>query len=297
MSEITVLGLGKMGSALARALLNDSWKVTVWNRTESKAKPLIEAGAELADNPASAILTSPVFIVCVLNYDIAQKILSQVEVRESLPGKVMIQLSSGTPREAHESKAWINRHQAEYLDGEIMVYPELIGKPDGEILIAGDETEFKRCEPLLKSLADNITYLGEEIGAPLAYGWAMGSVLWGALLGALHGARICEVEGLAIDQFAQRLNKRDMDTINGAVQDILNRIKEDRYDESQGTLNVAADAAERLLQHAYEAKINTDFPHYAATTLKKGIDAGLGHEDMAAFIKILRGSAENPDGQ
>ena len=289
MSDITVIGLGKMGSALARALLDDGWQVTVWNRTKSKGERLVKAGAEMPHNPASAIKASPVFIVCVMNYAVTQEILSKADVMDSLPGKVMIQLSSGTPREAHESEAWINRHEAEYLDGEIMVYPNLIGKPEGDILIAGNEKIYQACEPLLKSLAGNISYLGEEISAPLAYGWAMGSVLWGALLGALHGARICEVEGLTMDQFTERLIKSDMDTIIGAIEDILNRIKEGRFDHSQGTLNVAADGAERLLQHAYEANLNTDFPKYAATTLKKAIDAGLGDEDMAAFIKVLRG--------
>ncbi len=291
MSDITVIGLGNMGTALAQALLDDGWEVTVWNRTKSKAEPLIEAGASLANNPATAIQASPVFIVCVMNYDVTQKILSQPNVQEALNGKVMIQLSSGTPVEARESEVWIKGHQAAYLDGEIMVYPDQIGKQDADILVAGDQDIYQQCEDLLYALAGNIVYLGENISAPLAYGWAMGSVLWGSLLGALHGARICEVEGLAVDQFAERLIKSDMETISGAIQDVLKRINEERFGESQGSLNVAADGAERLLKHAHEAGINADFPKYAATTLRQAIEAGLGDEDMAAFIKVLRDRA------
>ena len=44
MSDVTVIGLGAMGAALARTLLN-TYQVTVWNRTAAKAEPLVEAGA------------------------------------------------------------------------------------------------------------------------------------------------------------------------------------------------------------------------------------------------------------
>jgi 3-hydroxyisobutyrate dehydrogenase-like beta-hydroxyacid dehydrogenase len=45
MSEITVIGLGNMGSALARALLESGCAVTVWNRSLQKAAPLADNGA------------------------------------------------------------------------------------------------------------------------------------------------------------------------------------------------------------------------------------------------------------
>ncbi len=42
MSEITVISLGVMGSALAQTLLQPGYKVTVWNRTPSKAADLAD---------------------------------------------------------------------------------------------------------------------------------------------------------------------------------------------------------------------------------------------------------------
>jgi 3-hydroxyisobutyrate dehydrogenase-like beta-hydroxyacid dehydrogenase len=40
--EVSVIGLGAMGSAIARLLLESGARVTVWNRTEAKAEPLIQ---------------------------------------------------------------------------------------------------------------------------------------------------------------------------------------------------------------------------------------------------------------
>ena len=45
MSDVSVVGLGAMGSALARALMRAGHRVTVWNRTASKAEALVREGA------------------------------------------------------------------------------------------------------------------------------------------------------------------------------------------------------------------------------------------------------------
>ena len=57
-SEISVIGLGTMGAALARTLLQNGYRVTVWNRTSAKAEPLVRDGAVLAPSAASAVSAS-----------------------------------------------------------------------------------------------------------------------------------------------------------------------------------------------------------------------------------------------
>src|SRR5258707_5237964 len=53
--DIGFIGLGAMGSAVATNLVNKSGHaVTVWNRTEAKAEPLVAAGAKLAQTPKEA---------------------------------------------------------------------------------------------------------------------------------------------------------------------------------------------------------------------------------------------------
>jgi len=51
-SAVTVLGLGSMGTAQARALLNRGHRVTIWNRTKAKTAHLVAGGARLARSPA-----------------------------------------------------------------------------------------------------------------------------------------------------------------------------------------------------------------------------------------------------
>ena len=95
--RLSVIGLGRMGSALATILLEDHYKVTVWNRTAAKAEPLVEAGATLAASVNEAIDGSEIIIVCLGNYDATNQIFSGCA---DLTGKTLIQLTWGTAAEA-----------------------------------------------------------------------------------------------------------------------------------------------------------------------------------------------------
>lgn len=58
--NVTFIGLGIMGQAMANNLLKNGVKVTVYNRTKSKAQSLIDGGAEWKDNPADAVADAEV---------------------------------------------------------------------------------------------------------------------------------------------------------------------------------------------------------------------------------------------
>ena len=62
MSDVAVLGLGGMGSRIARRLLDAGHAVTVWNRTPERAEPLVASGAKVASTPAEATSSSEVVL-------------------------------------------------------------------------------------------------------------------------------------------------------------------------------------------------------------------------------------------
>ncbi len=68
MTQISVIGLGVMGSTLANTLLQNGYSVTVWNRTVAKTKPL-PSGAIVASSAEEPIIASPATITCIASHE------------------------------------------------------------------------------------------------------------------------------------------------------------------------------------------------------------------------------------
>ena len=103
MSEVTVIGLGNMGSALAQVFLENGCKVTVWNRSPEKAALLVEKGALLAPDAATAVADSSVVVMCVTNPSAAQQIVHATA--SSFLGKLLVQFTTSMPQEARTGAA------------------------------------------------------------------------------------------------------------------------------------------------------------------------------------------------
>lgn len=162
-----------------------------------------------------------------------------------------------------------------------------MGTPEAALRVAGAEATFRRCGPSLRSLARGLTFVGEQVGAASALDCAALSFVFGALPGALHGARICEAEGLHVDDFGSMLGEL-APVVGGEVKQLAKRIQADRYDGSLAALRTYAAAAARLVQRTSDSRIDSGFPAYASGPFQKRVIAGLGSEDLASPIKVLR---------
>lgn len=283
MSDVSVIGLGDMGAALVRALLGKGYRVTVWNRTGAKAEPLIQRGATLAPDVAAAISASPVVIICVSDYDVTHRLLETGDVA----GRVLVQLSTGTPQEARDGEAWARERGAEYLDGAIFAMPKQVGKPDTPIYVSGAAEAFQKSKPLLRALAGNLQYTGESVGEASAWDLAFLSHVFGGFLGFLHGARIFETEGIRVDALGSLL--ADIAPVIGEMmRHASNAIQADDYSNPESSLQTSGYALDLLLKQARESGISSDFPALGASLFQKGVEAGYGLEETAALIKVLR---------
>ncbi|MBA3319825.1 MAG: NAD(P)-dependent oxidoreductase [Pyrinomonadaceae bacterium] len=290
-SVVSIIGLGAMGSALARTLLRDGHRVTVWNRTGAKAESLVRDGATLAPSVASAVGASPVVLVCVDGYKVTRSILEADEVAPLLSGRVVVDLSSGTPQDARDAEGWARERGVVYLDGAIMATPSQMGRPDTPIILSGAETAFQRSKPVLDTLAGNLMYVGESVGAAAAWDLATLSCLFGALLGFFHGARIFEAEGLSVGDYGAMI--ADISPVLGEMMkhsgDV---IQTGMFDEVQSSVKTCTRGVELFMKHAGEAGINSEFPTFGLGLFKKAMAAGYGEEEVAALIKVLRESHE-----
>lgn len=290
MREVTVIGLGLMGTALARELLRSGSRVTVWNRSIAKAAPLVSEGAVLAPSAAAAAQASGIVITCITDYRATYGVLEGRDVISSLAGKVLVQLSTGSPEDARTLEAWAKQRGIDYLDGAILATPSQMGKPESSILVSGSGSAYEKSKPLLESTAGTVSYLGEKVGWAAAMDLAFLSHLFAGLLGFYHGARICEAEGIRVADFGA-MAAVVAPAIGGMVKHDADSIQSGAYEASEATLEICAQAIELIQRHAREARINAELPAFAAALFRKGVAAGHGAESPAALIKVFRESA------
>ncbi|WP_437318114.1 NAD(P)-dependent oxidoreductase [Sorangium sp. So ce385] len=290
MRDVSIIGLGLMGCELARALLRGGFRVTVWNRTSAKAEPLVAEGAALAPSVAAAVQASAVVIVCVTDYQATYHALASEDVTSALAGKVLIQLSTGSPDEAREGEAWAKQRGIEYLDGAILAIPNQIGKPESAILVSGAESAYRKSKALLESMAGTVTYLGGQVGGASALDLAFLSYLFAGLVGFYHGARICEVEGLRVDHFGAMMAGA-APAIGGMVRRGGDAIHAGDYENPEASLEICAKSMDLLLRQARAAGIDDELPAFVAGLFRRGVAAGYGSEAPAALVKVLRAGA------
>ncbi|MBL4757678.1 MAG: NAD(P)-dependent oxidoreductase [Rhizobiales bacterium] len=287
MSDIAIVGLGAMGAALARTLIKAGRDVTVWNRSLEKMQPLVAMGAHAASNFIEALKASSRIIVCLPDYDSTAELFEQPDVLPLLAGRTIIQLSTATPKEAVISEKWFNDQGASYLDGAILCWPGNIGTPSGQIAVAGPDTVFADCQTDLEHLAGDLRNLGANIRAPATIDLAFLSRTVGIIFGSIHGALICEAEGVPVSEFTAILPAGDRAV---PLTQAINDGSFDTITAAGASVDIAGSAVTRMQQQALDAGINSELPDLLCDWVKRAQAAGYGSQETAAVIKVIRRS-------
>jgi 3-hydroxyisobutyrate dehydrogenase-like beta-hydroxyacid dehydrogenase len=280
--DVSVLGLGSMGSALARTLGNAGKSVVVWNRSRERTAPFVQQGMTVADDVAQAVAASPAVVICVDSNMVADQFLQTEPVAHVLKDRVIIQFSTSTPREAEASATWLQAQGAHYLDGAIHCGPGHIGTDDAAFLISGDVTAYESVTPLLSDLGGTITYLGSGVRAASALDLASVCEVYGRFVAVSHAALMCEAEGVSLDDLAALMPD------GGFSRRYVDVIRDGAFENPAATLRIWNSAIQRVRSQGHDAGIDTKFPDYVGDLFSGAIDEGLGDEHVMALIKVLR---------
>ena len=288
--RIAILGTGRMGSALARAFLKQGHETSVWNRTKSKCEPLAALGAQVAPSVQDAVVAAEIIVVNVNDYVTSDALLREDDTTKALRGKLLVQLTSGSPRQAREMAAWAEQNDINYLDGAIMATPNLIGAPECTILYSGPSDLFEEHKLVLDALGGNPVFVGSDVGHASALDSALLVVMWGALFGALQGVAICEAEELRLAAYMSYL-KPVLPQVDGWVIDTVKRIQEGRLTGDEATLATLDShygAFQHLLELCKERGIHPAVPEAFDALFQAAIKAGHGQDDFAVLNKFMR---------
>ncbi len=281
MTELTCIGLGLMGSALARAMLAAGHKITVWNRSPGKADALVGLGAQEALTFAEAVVASPIVLICIDNYVSTRALLEPEGVNGHLVGRTIVNLTTGTPREAEALSDWVGAQGARYLDGAILCGPNQIGTKGGEVLFSGVAEAWQIASSLLTCLAGKVRYVGQGVGDAAALDLAWLTMFYVKFIGVAHAARICGAQGIDLQAFMELFQD---DPYAGKLARI---IKDDTYDQPTATLQVWGKALARIRMQARDAGIPSAIPDFIAEYFNRAMGMGLGQQEAIAIYKTL----------
>jgi 3-hydroxyisobutyrate dehydrogenase-like beta-hydroxyacid dehydrogenase len=287
MLDVSVIGTGRMGSALATALFKAGFTTTVWNRTPAKTEPLAQLGLRVAHELKEALASADVVIVNVSDYRATFELLKDSRVASALAGKTMVQLTTGTPQEARQMASWAMQNKTGYLDGAIMSYPSGIGTPESTTFYSGSEAIFERLKPLLLALGGNPVFAGAEVGHASALDIAGLNFVTGATLGFLQGYIVCEAEGLPAEVFTGAV-KDLMPALQGMLDQISARLQNKDYVGNESTIESWRGAPRGLLEWSKDRGMDSGIARAHLELMGKAIKAGQGQADFAYLYEVLR---------
>ncbi|MFF2026028.1 NAD(P)-dependent oxidoreductase [Streptomyces sp. NPDC058171] len=286
-TPVTLIGLGPMGLVLGHALVDAGHPVTVWNRTPGKADDLVAKGAHRADSVAEAVAASPVTLLCLNDYTTSYAILDGAE--EALAGRALVNLNSGTPKEAAAAAAWAERLGIAYLDGAIMVPPTLIGKPGSVLLYSGPRDVFDQHRTALDTLGDS-RFLGTDPGLAVLYNTALLEMMYTTMNGWLHATALVGSSGVKPTEFAELafgwfvptvLNNEGF--LAGAV-----HLDDASYPGDLGTLEMNLNALDHITKTSEEQGIRADQPRLLRTIAERGVALGHAKDNYYALLEVFK---------
>ncbi|OXM46053.1 NAD(P)-dependent oxidoreductase [Amycolatopsis alba] len=270
MTTVTVLGLGPMGHALAAALTAARHPTTVWNRTPGKENGL---DATVAGTAAEAIAASPLVIVCVRDYAVAQSILDA----EALKGRTLVNLSGGSPRQARAMADWAAGNGIDYLDGVIMATTDAIGGPDAALFFSGPADVYETHRSTLAALGENARFVGDSAGRAAAFDASLQDMLWTSMSGVVHMFALAKAEGIAAADIAGEA-KALLGFFPDMIDVLAEQVGSDRYPGEYGTIGSAAATMDHVLDAIRARDLDNGVLSAARAEAQRAIDAGHGED-------------------
>jgi len=158
--KVGFIGLGAMGSGMAKNLANAGYQTLVWNRTFAKAEALAQAPLITAVHSIAelAVQVEVIFICISADADVLEVINSLLGYIK--PHTIVVDSSTISSLTAKKAAELLSSKQAHYLDSPVSGGVEGAKKGSLAMMVGGDEAILTKVTPLLNSFCARIVYMG-----------------------------------------------------------------------------------------------------------------------------------------
>ncbi|GAA4850720.1 NAD(P)-binding domain-containing protein [Paenibacillus vulneris] len=286
--SVTIIGLGPMGQAMAGVYLERGYKVTVWNRTTSKADELVLRGAVKAFTIKEALDANDLAILSLTDYDVMHAILEPAS--EYLTSKVLVNLSSDTPQKVRKAANWLTDRGASMITGGVQVPPSGIGKPDSYTYYSGPKEVFEAHQKDLEVLTGT-DYRGEDPGLAMLYYQLQMDIFWTSMLGYLHAFAVASANGITAEQFLPYASAT-LSSLPTFVKFYTPRLDAGKHPGDVDRLAMGVASVEHVVHTTEDAGIDIALPSAVLDIFKRGVEKGHAGDSFTSLIEIFMKSSD-----
>jgi 3-hydroxyisobutyrate dehydrogenase len=289
--KIAVLGLGIMGSGMARELVNKGFEVRVWNRNAAKAAPLVAAGARAGSTPADAVRDVDLALAMLADDDASRAVwLGAGGALDAMkPGAVAMESSTLTVEWVRELAREAGHRGVEFLDAPVTGTKMHAESGTLSFLVGGAAETLERVRPALAAMSGSIAHLGPSGSGALLK--LINNFMCGVQVASLAEALgMAERSGLDVRQVAAMLGAGAPGS--PLVRMIGQRMIDRAYEPNFFVPLMAKDLAYAQREFA-RAGIDLKSAEIARAPFLAAAQAGFADRDIASIVELLRGPARS----
>ena len=198
MTTVGIVGTGRMGTAMARALRTAGHEVIVYNRTRARADQCaLETGATVAPSAAAVAEQADVTLTMLADDNAVSAVYRGPDglLEGARPGTVLVDLSTVTPDTIRSLEADARATGAGILDSPVSGSVTLAQSGQLTLMVGGTADDLERARPALEPLAKTIVHVG-GLGAGAAMKLAVNTLIFGLNEAVAEGLVLAEAAGV-----------------------------------------------------------------------------------------------------
>lgn len=204
--KVGFLGTGLMGKPLAQRLLAAKIPVIAYNRTASKLEELKAAGAQVIEDPESAIANSDCLILMLTNASAIEQVLLSESAKTQLKGRTIIQMGTISPQESQEIEKQVIAAGGEYLEA-----PVLGSIPEAEtgkliVMVGATPEQFAKWSNLLQNFGSEPRLIG-SVGTAAAVKLALNQLIASLTTAFALSLSLVQKQGVEVETFMELLRQ------------------------------------------------------------------------------------------
>lgn len=286
-----MIGVGRMGAAMARRFAHAGHELVLWNRHASKAEAVAaEIGGVVAATPAEAAARSDV-IVSSLADDAALRgvYLGADGVAQGIaPGSIAVETSTVAPETIIEVGGAIDATGASFLECPVSGSVATVEAGALTMMAGGDADLVERVEPVLSAIAKRVIHVGKR---------GNGAATKLAVNGLVHGLNLALSEALVLAEKAGVDRETAYEVfVSGAAGAPFVQYKREAYEHPDTaavafTLELVAKDLELITGLGAEVGAPMAQALTGLDVVRRAIEAGMGDHDLSALAVFLRDGA------